>query len=137
MTDRRSFLRSLVSVPLIGGGLTLIGQPSAPVPLVQAAAMPTLGDPRQRALYAWEAFSGAMRELTTGADGWIMHGAGERFTPLPGVPAEAWVLPCSLHYVTRQDPRFDRPSVTEHHRHIPITPDALARAEQMGDLFHG
>ena len=37
MSDRRSFLRNLVTLPLIGGGVTLIGQPTA-------AAMPvTLG----------------------------------------------------------------------------------------------
>ena len=29
LTDRRSFLRGLASLPLIGGGVTLIGQPTA------------------------------------------------------------------------------------------------------------
>lgn len=29
MADRRSFLRGLVSLPLIGGGVTLVGQPTA------------------------------------------------------------------------------------------------------------
>lgn len=29
MSDRRGFLRGLVSLPLIGGGLTLIGSPTA------------------------------------------------------------------------------------------------------------
>ena len=29
MSGRRDFLRGLVSLPLIGGGVTLIGQPSA------------------------------------------------------------------------------------------------------------
>ena len=29
MSDRRSFLRGLVSLPLIGGGVTLIGNPTA------------------------------------------------------------------------------------------------------------
>ncbi len=77
MSDRRTFLGGLVSLPLIGGGVTLIGQPSAPVPLVQAAALPALGDPRQRARYAWEAFSGAMRELTADAHGWRVLGAGD------------------------------------------------------------
>lgn len=82
MADRRSFLRGLVSLPLIGGGVTLIGAPSAPVPLVQAAAMPTLDDPRQRARYAWEAFSSAMREVAAGADAWCVMG-GERMTAIP------------------------------------------------------
>ncbi len=91
MADRRSFLRGLVSLPLIGGGATLRGQPSAPVPLIQAAVMPALGDPRQRARYAWETFSGAMREITAGADGWCIMGAAERTTPLPHVPAAAFM----------------------------------------------
>lgn len=100
MSDRRSFLRSLVSLPLIGGGVTLIGAPSAPVPLVQAAAMPTLNDPRQRARYAWEAFSAAMREVSAGADAWCVSG-GERMTPIPHyrLTAAGHVAPRSVHYV--------------------------------------
>ncbi|MGI3903047.1 MAG: hypothetical protein ACRYGP_30175 [Janthinobacterium lividum] len=82
MLERRSFLRNLITLPLIGGGVTLIGAPSAPVPLVQAAAMPTLDDPRQRARYAWEAFSAAMRDVTAGADGWSVTGF-DRVTPVP------------------------------------------------------
>ena len=39
--------------------------------------MPTLGDPRQRARYAWEAFSAAMGDLTTHAHGWRVLGAGD------------------------------------------------------------
>ncbi len=74
MADRRAFLTGLVSLPLIGGGVTLIGRPAAAVPLVQAAALPSLDDPRQRARYAWEAFSAAMRELTADADGWRVEG---------------------------------------------------------------
>ena len=99
MSDRRSFLRGLVSLPLIGGGVTLIGAPSAPVPLVQAAAMPTLDDPRQRARYAWEAFSAAMREVTAGADAWIVSG-GERMTAIPHyqLPASGHIAPKAVHY---------------------------------------
>ena len=82
MADRRSFLRGLVSLPLIGSGVTLIGCPAAAVPLVQAAALPAFDDPRQRASYAWEAFSAAMREVTAGADGWSVQG-GDRVTPIP------------------------------------------------------
>jgi hypothetical protein len=37
MSDRRSFLRGLVTLPLIGGGVTLIGQPTA-------TAVPITGD---------------------------------------------------------------------------------------------
>ncbi len=37
MSDRRSFLRSLASLPLIGGGVTLIGNPTA-------AAVPVTDD---------------------------------------------------------------------------------------------
>jgi len=99
MSDRRSFLRGLVSLPLIGGGVTLIGRPSAPVPLVQAAAMPALGDPAERARYAWEAFSGAMRELTADAHGWRILGAGE----VRGhgyVAANSYLKLAAVHYET-------------------------------------
>ena len=100
MADRRSFLRGLVSLPLIGGGVTLIGAPSAPVPLIQAAALPAFDDPRQRARYAWEAFSAAMREVTAGADAWSISG-GERITPIPhlGLESAVWVRPNALRYV--------------------------------------
>ena len=76
MADRRTFLRGLVSLPLIGGGITLIGAPSAPVPLVQTAALPAFDDPRQRARYAWAGFSAAMTDLTAGTAGWRINGAG-------------------------------------------------------------
>ena len=122
MSDRRSFLRGLVSLPLIGGGVTLIGAPSAPVPLVQAAAMPTLDDPRQRARYAWEAFSAAMRDLAPGADGWCILGAADRWTPLPGPwpNTGSFLRVGSIHYVyePRKDPA--RPFVYEKHREIDL-----------------
>jgi len=105
LADRRAFLRGLVSLPLIGGGVTLIGRPAAAVPLLQVAALPTLDDPRQRARYAWEAFSGAMREITAGADGWCVLGAAERLTPLPYLPAEAFMRVAAIHYVRDSDPR--------------------------------
>ena len=39
MADRRSFLRQLASLPLIGGGVTLIGKPTAAaVPVTPKAA---------------------------------------------------------------------------------------------------
>ena len=34
LDGRSGFLRSLISLPLIGGGVTLIGRPAAPVPIV-------------------------------------------------------------------------------------------------------
>ena len=114
MSDRRSFLRGLVSLPLIGGGVTLIGAPSAPVPLIQAAAMPILASPTERARYAWEAFSSAMRDVAAGADGWSVMG-GERLTPIShyGLDAGGHVTPRAIHYVRepRQDP--GRPFVYE------------------------
>ena len=114
MLERRSLLRGLVSLPLIGGGVTLIGRPAAAVPLVQAAALPTFDDPRQRARYAWEAFSSAMRDVAAGADGWSVMG-GERLTPIPhyGLEAGGHVAPRAIHYVRepRQDP--GRPFVYE------------------------
>ena len=55
------FLRTL---PLIGGGVTLIGRATAVhVPLQQALAAPDLMGPKERARYAWSAFSAAAREL--------------------------------------------------------------------------
>jgi len=105
MSDRRSFLRGLATLPLIGGGVTLVGIPGAPVPLSQAMAAPSLGNPRERARYAWEAFSGAMRELTAGADGWCILGAVERVTPLPYLPAGAFMRVAAIHYVRDSDPR--------------------------------
>ncbi len=68
-------------------------------------AAPALGDPRERARYAWEAFSGAMREITAGADGWCVLGAVERVTPLPYLPAEAFMRVAAIHYVRDSDPR--------------------------------
>ena len=114
MSDRRSFLRDLVSLPLIGGGVTLIGAPSAPVPLVQAAAMPAFDDPCQRARYAWEAFSAAMRDVTAGADGWSVMG-GERLTPIShyGLDAGGHVTPRAIHYVREPRPDALRPFVYE------------------------
>ena len=92
----------------------LIGRPAAAVPLVQAAALPTFDDPRQRARYAWEAFSSAMREVVDGADGWSVMG-GERLTPIShyGLAADGHVAPRAIHYVRepRQDP--GRPFVYE------------------------
>ena len=114
MSDRRTFLRGLVSLPLIGGGVTLIGRPAQAVPLVQAAAMPALGSPTDRARYAWEAFSSAMRDVAAGADGWSVMG-GERLTPIShyGLAAGGHVAPRAIHYVhePRQDPL--RPFVYE------------------------
>jgi hypothetical protein len=112
--DRRSFLRGLVSLPLIGGGVTLIGAPSAPVPLVQAAAMPMLDDPRQRARYAWEAFTSAMREVAAGTDGWIIRG-GDRLTPLPhlGLKAGPWITLDGVRYVYTSGSNPRGPAVYE------------------------
>jgi len=114
MSDRRHFLRGLVSLPLIGGGVTLIGRPSAPVPLVQAAAMPALDDPRQRARYAWAAFSGAMRELTSEADGWIVGGA-ERYRTIPIQPAGRFIRLAAIRQAEHHHPQRSKPFYSEHH----------------------
>ncbi len=120
MSDRRSFLRGLAALPLIGGGVTLIGIPAAPVPLSQAMAAPALGNPRERARYAWEAFSGAMREITAGADGWCVLGAAERVTPLPYLPAEAFMRVGAIHYVREHNPRMRHQMVYERHEEIAL-----------------
>ena len=103
---RRGFLRGLglVSLPLIGGGVTLIGKPAATVPLLQAAAAPMLSDPRERARYAWEAFSAAMREITADADGWLVMGAGER-KPFGHLPGGSFLTLKSVHYRPGNEPQ--------------------------------
>lgn len=132
MLERRSLLRGLVTLPLIGGGVTLIGRPAAAVPLVQAAALPTLDDPRQRARYAWEAFSAAMREMTADADGWCIIGAAERITPLPGPWPQVgqFLRLATIHYVyePRKDPA--RPFVYERHREFSFDPVEEARLRE-------
>jgi len=101
MADRRHFLHGLATLPLIGGGVTLIG------------------NPRERARYAWEAFSGAMRELTAGADGWCVLGAAERVTPLPYLPAVAFMRLGAIHYVRDSDPRCPG-LIVERHEEIAL-----------------
>ena len=122
MSDRRSFLRGLVSLPLIGGGVTLIGRPAMAVPLVQAAALPTLDDPRQRARYAWEAFSAAMREITADADGWCVIGAAERWTPLPSAHPNTggFLRVAGVHYVDERRPGASHPFMVERHAEIEL-----------------
>ena len=119
MADRRTFLRGLVSLPLIGGGVTLIGQPAAAVPLVQAAALPTFDDPRQRARYAWEAFSAAMLDLTAGADGWRVNGAGAMRMPFDRDAVTYCHLAEVSFDVSREPATSRRPGlVVERHREI-------------------
>jgi len=120
MFDRRSFLRGLATLPLIGGGVTLVGIPGAPVPLSQAMAAPALGNPRERARYAWEAVSGAMRELTAGADGWRVLGAAERVTPLPYLPAGAFMRVAAIHYQTEYYSRNGQPMIVERHEELDL-----------------
>ena len=122
MSDRRTVLRGLVTLPLIGGGVTLIGAPSAPVPLVQAAAMPAFDDPCQRARYAWEAFSSAMRDVAAGADGWCIIGAADRWTPLPGPHPNtgSFLRLAAVHYVDERRPGSPRPFMVERHREVEL-----------------
>ena len=79
--------------------MTLIGRPAAAVPLVQVVAAPNLmGDPRQRAQYAWEAFSAAMRDLSAPHPGWFMRG-GERVATVGYMEAEhPWFIAEALRY---------------------------------------
>jgi len=118
MSDRRHFLRGLVTLPLIGGGVTLIGRPSAPVPLVQAAAMPALGNPAERARYAWEAFSGAMRDLTVSADGWRITGAGD-VRGCGYVEPYSFLRTVAVHYERDTEPRCPG-LIVERHREIDL-----------------
>ncbi len=122
MSDRRQFLRNLVTLPLIGGGVTLIGRPAAAVPLVQAAALPGFDDPRQRARYAWEAFSAAMRDVAAGADGWCILGAADRWTPLPGPHPQtgSFLRLAEVYYVDERRPGASRPFMVERHAEVEL-----------------
>lgn len=96
--DRRGLIRGLVTFPLIGGGVTLIGRAAEPVPLADVAVAPILENPRRRARYAWEAFAAAMSEVTAGSDGWHVHG-GRRFRSAGRATAGSWLDVRSLHVV--------------------------------------
>ena len=75
--DRRGFLRGLASLPLIGGGVALIGQPTA-------AAVPVTDD----MLATYQSWLGWERLKVLG----LLHGrgnAGRRFSDLP-VNDTAW-----------------------------------------------
>ena len=122
MPDRRTFLRDLVTLPLIGGGVTLIGRPAAAVPLVQAAALPALENPRQRARYAWTAFSAAMRDVAADADGWCILCASDRWTSLPGPHPQTgpFLRVATVHYVDETEPWMSRPFLVERHREVSL-----------------
>ena len=103
--DRRNLLLGLVSLPLIGSGVTLIGRPAVRVPLADVAVAPLLDDPRQRARYAWEAFSAAMREVTAGADGWHVQG-GQRLRTIGPVAECAWIDARAINTVPLTEPGY-------------------------------
>ena len=69
MSDRRSFLRGLAALPLIGGGVTLIGNPTA----AAVPVTPTLLDAYdewldlERSWLMWERFGKGGRETGYGA----------------------------------------------------------------------
>ena len=70
LSDRRGFLRGLVSLPLIGGGVTLIGSPSA---VAEPASLHLLSE-----YESWLGIehSRVARELRPGTDhaGWRLYG---------------------------------------------------------------
>ena len=105
MLERRNLLRGLVSLPLIGGGVTLIGRPAARVSLTDVAVAPLLESPQQRARYAWEAFSAAMREVTAGADGWHVQG-GQRLRSVGPVAEHAWIDARAINTVALTEPGY-------------------------------
>lgn len=129
---RRGFLRGLVSLPLIGGGVTLIGRPAAMAALARLPAAPltssikeALAEPKligakARARYAWATFSSAMNELTVGTDGWIVECGGDRRPLLEcSIEGGPWLLLASVHYVRGSEPRNPK-LIIERHRDIDI-----------------
>ena len=92
--------------------MTLIGRPAAPVPLMQALAVPAISDPNERARYAWEAFSAAMAEVSAGYDGWRVQG-GCRCSLGTG---EAWVEAQGVHTLRSTELRCPDLIIERHHR---------------------
>lgn len=95
--------------------------------MVQAAALPTLGDPCQRARYTWEAFSAGMDDVTAGTSGWRIRGAG-RIAPCGYYEGIEFLNLAEVHFRRDRDPRFrrldDRPGdpelIIERHREISL-----------------
>ena len=120
MLERRGFLRGLVSIPLIGGGVTLIGRLSAPVPLTRCAAAPIMTGPYDRARYAWEAFSAAMREITADAHGWNVQG-GQNTVSVGYMKADApWCRPVAVYCVPMYPDRPESRGLVDRHREIAL-----------------
>lgn len=129
--NRRGFLRNLISIPLLSGGVTLIGRPAAPVPIVDAIGAPLLGGPRERARYAWAAFSAAMWEIVPAdAHGWLINCGGARraYEPEDAVLRARWgphlkggtfLHPHSIHYVHEPE-RLCPWLVVERHREVAL-----------------
>lgn len=119
--SRRGFLRGLTTLPLIGGGVTLIGRPAKAVPLFQAVAAPNLlEDPRQRARYAWEAFAAAMRDVTASAHGWHVCG-GEQVRAVGYMPAHpAWCRPAAVYLEPMEPRRIYKDGLVDRHEEIDL-----------------
>lgn len=85
--SRRGFLRDLVGLPLIGGGLTIIGAPSAvalePTPLTMRTYLTWLQ--RERARTMAEMFPGCREPfgVEVSNPGWWWHEAKEGLAALP------------------------------------------------------
>lgn len=69
-----------------------------------------------------------MRDLAADADGWLVLGGGERWTPLPGPRpfTNAFVRVAAVHYIDERRPGAAKPLLVERHREIGL--DAAEQA---------
>jgi hypothetical protein len=97
---RRGFLRSLILAP-------------AAALATHRLILPGETTPEERARRAWSEFSAAMREISVGADGWKILGAGD-VKPLHELQAASWLSLALVHYENANDPRCPKLIIERH-----------------------
>ncbi|ACL55657.1 hypothetical protein [Methylobacterium nodulans] len=89
--DRRAFLRGLVGLPLIGGGITLIGNPTAAAEPVTSDLLKVystwLWGERVRVEQELGREGDRIRGVTTNAGYWYHHAVPEHRNPPPSTRA--------------------------------------------------
>ncbi|TXM67465.1 hypothetical protein FV226_21780 [Methylobacterium sp. WL12] len=85
-SDRRGFLRGLVSLPLIGGGVTLIGSPTAVAMPLSEQLLDSYDAwlEYERRYLKWERYRDRRPEVTPGmACVWLNQATGETYDYVP------------------------------------------------------